>query len=255
MVVAAGLTDVNFALSFWTALTFLIRLVVLGKFAWGPILQMLETRERAIAEAIESAKRERAAAEAASAEMKATLEKARAEAAELIRRNQQEVAAAKAELMAQAKKESEDLLQAARKTITEEKRQALAELRSQKVELELLGHRLAHVDLPVPLQVGQALEIEDPVDQLVGVFHLLDALLAHLLGEAIVAPVVAEAGVEEVLVDGGQLGREHVVEQRNDLLVAFHEPPPIRERRKLAQGHGEGNRRSCRCRRGRCAAR
>src|SRR5947199_393570 len=113
MVVAAGLTDVNFALSFWTALTFLILLVVLGKFAWGPILQMLETRERAIAEAIESAKRERAAAEAASAEMKATLEKARAEAAELIRRNQQEVAAAKAELMAQAKKESEDLLQAA----------------------------------------------------------------------------------------------------------------------------------------------
>ena len=35
MVVAAGLTDVNFALSFWTALTFLILLVVLGKFAWG----------------------------------------------------------------------------------------------------------------------------------------------------------------------------------------------------------------------------
>src|SRR5437879_1015187 len=103
MVVAAGLTDVNFALSFWTALTFLILLVVLGKFAWGPILQMLETRERAIAEAIESAKRERAAAEAASAEMQATLEKARAEAAELLRRDQQEVAAAKAELMAQAK--------------------------------------------------------------------------------------------------------------------------------------------------------
>src|SRR2546430_10893731 len=58
MVVAAGLTDVNFALSFWTALTFLILLVVLGKFAWGPILQMLETRERNIAEAIESAKRD-----------------------------------------------------------------------------------------------------------------------------------------------------------------------------------------------------
>src|SRR2546423_15641565 len=59
MVVAAGLTDVNFALSFWTALTFLILIVVLGKFAWGPILQMLETRERTIAEAIESAEKER----------------------------------------------------------------------------------------------------------------------------------------------------------------------------------------------------
>src|SRR2546421_4553539 len=148
MVVAAGLTDVNFALSFWTALTFLILLVVLGKFAWGPILQMLETRERAIAEAIESAKRERAAAEAASAEMKATLEKARAEAAELIRRNQQEVAAAKTELMAQAKKESDDLLAAARRTIQEEKRQAIAELRSQTVDMAIeAANRLVQMNM------------------------------------------------------------------------------------------------------------
>ena len=55
----------NFALSFWTAITFGILLFVLGKFAWGPILQMIETREKTIGEAIESAKKERAAAEAA----------------------------------------------------------------------------------------------------------------------------------------------------------------------------------------------
>jgi len=129
--VAAGLTDINFALSFWTFVTFVILLVVLGKFAWGPILQMIETREKTIADAIESAKRERAAAEAAAAEMRASLE--------LVRKNQQEVAAAKAELLARAKKESEDLLQAARKTITEEKRQALAELRGQAVDIAILA--------------------------------------------------------------------------------------------------------------------
>jgi F-type H+-transporting ATPase subunit b len=148
MVVAAGLTDVNFALSFWTALTFLILIVVLGKFAWGPILQMLETHEKTITEAIESAKRERLAAEAASAEMKASLEKARAESAEMIRRNQQEVAAAKNELMAQAKKESDDLLQAARKSINEEKRQALAELRAQTVDLAIdAARRLVQMNM------------------------------------------------------------------------------------------------------------
>ena len=146
--VAAGLTDVNFALSYWTALTFLILIVVLGKFAWGPILQMLETREKTIAEAIESAKKERLAAEAASAEMKATLQRAQAESAELIRRNQQEVAAAKVELMAQAKKESDDLLQAARKTIEEEKRQALAELRAQTVDLAIdAANRLVQMNM------------------------------------------------------------------------------------------------------------
>src|SRR5437868_4790515 len=148
MVFAAGLTDVNFALSFWTAITFAILIVVLGKFAWGPILQMIETREKTIADAIESARTERSAAEAAAAEMRVSLEKARAESAELIRRNQQEVAAAKSELMAQARKESEDLLAQARKTIAEEKRQAMAELRAQTVDIAIeAARRLIEVNL------------------------------------------------------------------------------------------------------------
>jgi len=137
MVLAASFTDVNFALSFWTFVTFALLIVVLGKFAWGPILQMIEAREKTISEAIESAKRERAAAEAASVEMKAALEKVREESAQLLRKNQQEVAAAKAELMAAARKESDDLLAAARKTIGEEKRQAMVELRAQAVDIAI----------------------------------------------------------------------------------------------------------------------
>ena len=148
MVFAAGITDINVALSVWTAITFAILIVVLGKFAWGPILQMMETREKTIADAIESAKKERAAAEAAAAEMRASLEKARNESAELIRRNQQEVAAAKGELMAAAKKESDDLLAAARKTIQEEKRQAIAELRAQTVDMAIeAANRLVQVNM------------------------------------------------------------------------------------------------------------
>ena len=137
MVLAASLTDVNFAFSFWTFVTFALLIFVLGKFAWGPILQMIEAREKTISEAIESAKRERAAAETASAEMKAALEKVREESAQLLRKNQQEVAAAKADLMAAARKESDDLLAAARKTIGEEKRQAMVELRAQAVDIAI----------------------------------------------------------------------------------------------------------------------
>ena len=148
MLVAASLTDVNFALAFWTALTFGILIIVLGKFAWGPILQMIETREKTIADAIESAKKERAAAEAASAEMRLALERAREESAQLIRKNQQEVAAAKVELMAAAKKESETLLAAARKTIQEEKRQAIAELRAQAVDMAIdAAQRLVQMNM------------------------------------------------------------------------------------------------------------
>ena len=148
MVLAAGITDINVALSVWTAVTFAILIFVLGKFAWGPILQMMETREKTISDAIESAKKERAAAEAASAEMKAALEKAREESAQLIRKNQAEVAAAKAELMAAARKESDDLLAAARRTIQEEKRQAIAELRSQAVDMAIeAANRLVQMNM------------------------------------------------------------------------------------------------------------
>jgi F-type H+-transporting ATPase subunit b len=134
---AAGFTDINFALSVWTAITFGILIVVLGKFAWGPILAMVEQREKTIAESLEGAKKERQEAEKAAAESKASLEKARAETAELVRKNQAEVAAAKAELMAAAKKESEELLAAARKTIAEEQRQAVSEVRNLAVDLAI----------------------------------------------------------------------------------------------------------------------
>ena len=164
MLLAAGLTDVNFALSFWTAITFAILLFVLGKFAWGPILQMIETREKTIFDAIEASKKERAAAEAASSEMRAALATAREESAQLIRKNQQEVAAAKGELMAAARKESDDLLQAARKTIQEEKRQAIAELRGQAVDLAIeAAQRLVQMNMD---EKGQKKLVEEYLAQL-----------------------------------------------------------------------------------------
>ncbi len=139
MLLAAGLTDINVALVVWTTVTFLLLLVVLAKFAWRPILEMIETREKTIADAIESAKRERAEAEKAAAEMRASLEKARSEASELVRKNQAEVAAAKAALIAAARKESESLLAQARITIEEERRAAVAQLRAQVVDLAILA--------------------------------------------------------------------------------------------------------------------
>jgi F-type H+-transporting ATPase subunit b len=137
MLLAAGLTDINVALVVWTLVTFGLLVIVLKRFAWRPILEMIEIREKTIADAIESAKRERAEAEKAAAEMRASLEKARAEASELIRRNQAEVAAAKNELMAAARKESEALLAQARISIEEERRAAVAELRAQVVDIAI----------------------------------------------------------------------------------------------------------------------
>ena len=60
---------------------------------------------------------------------------------------------------------------------------------------------------PRRCRFGHPLEVEDALDERVGVLHLADRLLAELLGEALVAPVRAHLGVDEVLVDRGRARR------------------------------------------------
>jgi F-type H+-transporting ATPase subunit b len=137
-VLAAGsLTDINPGLTLWAAITFLVLLVVLSKFAWGPIVKMLDEREKTIHEAIESAKKERAEAEKLLASQKDALAKATREAAEIAKRNQDEVEKLRQELTAKARKEAEELVASARKQIIEEKSKAAAELRSMVADLAI----------------------------------------------------------------------------------------------------------------------
>src|ERR1700730_13670878 len=95
-----------------------------------------------------------------------------------------------------------------------------------EVETELLGYGLPHVDLAEALHIGHALEVQDPSDEPVGVAHLADGLLAQLFPEPLVAPVLAHAGMDEVLVDGRELGREDLVEQRAHVVVSLHHRSP-----------------------------
>ena len=137
-VLAAGsITDINPGLTLWTAITFLVLLAVLGKFAWGPIVKMLAERERSIREAIESAKKERAEAEAMLAAQKTALAQAQREAADLAKRNQQEVEALRQELTAKARAEADALVVEARRQIDEELKKAKADLKAQVVDLAI----------------------------------------------------------------------------------------------------------------------
>jgi F-type H+-transporting ATPase subunit b len=136
-VLAAGLLDLNPGLTLWTALTFLALILVLGKFAFGPIVKMLDERESTIREAIEQAKRERAEAERMLAEQKESLQKAQREAAELAKRSQAEVEKLRQELTARARKEADELLVGARAQIQEEKVKAIGELRGQVADMAI----------------------------------------------------------------------------------------------------------------------
>ena len=134
---AGGITDLNPGLTLWTGITFLVLLVVLSRFAWGPIVKMLEERERTIKDAIDAAKKERHEAERLLAEQKDGLVRAQREAAELARRNQQEVEALRQELTARARKEADELVATARQQIAEELSKARAELKAQVADLAI----------------------------------------------------------------------------------------------------------------------
>src|SRR5262249_30054596 len=91
---------------------------------------------------------------------------------------------------------------------------------------ELLRDGLTDVDLEEALHVRHALEIQDALDELVRVLHLVDRLLLDALGETEVAPVPAHLRVQEVLVHRRELPGEDLVEQLEDLLVALHDRRP-----------------------------
>jgi F-type H+-transporting ATPase subunit b len=134
-VLAAGIMDLNPGLTLWTAITFILLIFVLGKYAFGPIVKMLDERERTIRGSIDEAKRERAEAEKLLAQQKEALLKAQREAAEIAKRNAQEMEVYRAELTSLAKKESETLVANARKQIGEERTKAVAELRAEVADL------------------------------------------------------------------------------------------------------------------------
>jgi len=137
LLLAASFLDVRPGLIFWTIVTFLIVFFVLRAKAWGPILSLVQERERQIEHSIESAKKERAEAEKLLADQKTAIAEARREAAEMMRKNQQDVEKYREELMAKSRKEAEEFKAQARREIEDQKAKAIAEVRGMAVDLAM----------------------------------------------------------------------------------------------------------------------
>ena len=134
---ASSFVEVRPGLIFWTIVTFLIVFAILRWKAWGPILSLVEEREKQIASSIEAAKRERAEAEKLLAEQKTAIAEARRDAQEMLRRNQQEVEKFREELMAKSRKEAEEFKASATREIEEQKSKAIAEVKAMAVDLSM----------------------------------------------------------------------------------------------------------------------
>jgi F-type H+-transporting ATPase subunit b len=85
----------DLGVAIWTLLIFVLVVLVLGKFAWGPLLAQLQKREEFIRDSLATAKSDREAAEARLREYEQRLAKAREEASAIVdegRRDAEEVA-------------------------------------------------------------------------------------------------------------------------------------------------------------------
>jgi F-type H+-transporting ATPase subunit b len=103
--------------SFWTILIFVLVLVILGKFAWGPILKTLQTRESFIHEALAKAKHDRDAAEARLREYEERLASARAEATAIVDEGRRDAEVVKRKIEADAKHAADQAIERARHEI------------------------------------------------------------------------------------------------------------------------------------------
>ncbi|HET9209493.1 MAG TPA: F0F1 ATP synthase subunit B [Thermoanaerobaculia bacterium] len=101
----------------WTVLIFVLVLAVLGKYAWGPILSTLQTRESFIHEALAKAKRDRDEAEARLKQYEERLAGARAEATAIVEEGRRDAEAVKRKIEAAAKVEADKMIDRARREI------------------------------------------------------------------------------------------------------------------------------------------
>ena len=126
------------SLIFWEIISFLILLWVLYKFAFPPILEALETRERKIKDSIDQAEESRNAAEqrlqdyesklkGAAQEAEAILLEAKAKAQQLLDDNQQRLQV-----------ESDRIREETSQEIERERRKALQDIRRETANLALL---------------------------------------------------------------------------------------------------------------------
>ena len=103
--------------SFWTLVIFVIVLVVLGKFAWGPLLSQLQGRENRIREWLESAKHDSDAAAAKLKEYEQKLAASRAEATAIVEEGRRDAEVVKRRIEAAAKEEADKTIERAKREI------------------------------------------------------------------------------------------------------------------------------------------
>lgn len=118
----------NLGNAVWTLVIFAAVLFVLGKYAWGPLLDGLQKREQFIRDALLEAKTDRDEAEQRLTEYTDKLHEARAEATAIVEEGRRDAEVVKARIEDEARREAQKSLDRAKREIDLAKQTAIKEL-------------------------------------------------------------------------------------------------------------------------------
>mgnify|MGYP003965030049 FL=1 len=121
----------------WTVLTFVLLLTVLAKFAWKPLLLMLDERNKSIEESLLSAEKARKELENINQESESILMKAKTEAQSIVGEAKSAADNMKEDIVSKARSEAAGQLEKAKIQINVEKDKAMAEIRGEVVNLSI----------------------------------------------------------------------------------------------------------------------
>ena len=121
----------------WTIITFLLLLTILKKFAWKPLLEILDERQKSIEDSLDAAEKARQELENINKESDAILSKAKTEAQSIVADAKSAGDNMREEIMSKSKEEANQQLENAKTQIDAEKNKALTEIRKEVVDLSV----------------------------------------------------------------------------------------------------------------------
>jgi len=130
-----GILSVESTLVWGTLVVFALFAWILGKFAWGPLLKIVDDREKTIQEQVDSAQGAAAEAKSLLVQHQEMLKGAGREREEILQKAVKEAESVRADLVGKARAEAEQATARARDQIQREKEQAIAELRAQVADI------------------------------------------------------------------------------------------------------------------------
>lgn len=142
-------------------LSFLLLVYILRRFAWNPLMNMMEERRNQIEANIANAEKERLQAEQIKREYQEEMRKARQEAQEVIAKATKLSEQRAAEILASAHEEAEKIKKAALVDIERERDRAIAQVQAQVADLSVaVAEKIIRKNLDVK---GQ----EDMIEQFI----------------------------------------------------------------------------------------